>query len=359
MAYSSITKPTDYFNTITWVGAGNSNRDFTGVGFAPDWVWVKNRGGSLAIAHSLYDRLRGAGSNKELVSNTTTAEGGENHESYDYLSAFGSDGFSSTYAGNTAYYFNESGSNYVGWNWLANGGTGSSNSNGTITSSVSANTTAGFSIVSYTGTGSAATIGHGLGAVPKWYIVKRRDAGSSNWHVYHAGNAATQDIRLNLAEAAFTTDIWNDTAPTSTVFNVKTSVDVNASSGTYIAYCFAEIKGYSKFGTYEGNANADGTFVYTGFKPAFVIVKNKDAAENWIMFDNKRPGYNLTDALLKPNLNNIESTSGVKFDLLSNGFKARVSDAEGNSSATFIYAAFAENPFVGNDSGTAVPVTAR
>jgi hypothetical protein len=348
MAYSSIIKPSDYFNTVLYTGNGSTNA-ITGVGFQPDWLWVKCR--SNANGGQLFDVLRTTNS---LSPNETDAEA---NRASDGFTSLDSDGFTmngSGSGGNT----NVSSRTYVAWNWLAANGT-ASNSNGSITSTVSANTTAGFSIVSYTGTGSAGTVGHGLGAVPKWYFVKRRDTGSSNWHVYHAGNAATQDIRLNLAEAAFTTDIWNDTAPTSTVFNVKISIDVNASGGTYIAYCFAEKKGYSKFGTYEGNANADGTFIYTGFKPALVIVKNKDAAENWIMFDNKRPGHNLTDALLKPNLSNAESTSGVKFDLLSNGFKARVSDAEGNSSNTFIYMAFAENPFVGNDSGTAVPVTAR
>jgi len=344
MAYSTISKPELYFNTKLYTGDGSTSNSITGVGFQPDWIWIKKRNSSAS--HRLVDSIRGV--QKHLASDNTNADVTQNS-----VMSFDTDGFTVGDSAGT----NGSSDTFASWNWLASGST-ASNSDGSINSTVSVNTTAGFSIVSYTGTGSAGTIGHGLGAVPKWYFVKRRDAGTSNWHVYHAGNAATQDIRLNLAEAAFTTDIWNDTAPTSTVFNVKTSVDVNASSGTYIAYCFAEIKGYSKFGTYEGNANADGTFVYTGFKPAFVIVKNKDAAENWIMFDNKRPGYNLTDALLKPNLNNIESTSGVKFDLLSNGFKARVSDAEGNSSATFIYAAFAENPFVGNDSGTAVPVTA-
>ena len=229
---------------------------------------------------------------------------------------------------------------------------------GSIQSNISPNTTAGFSIVSYTGTGSNLTAGHGLGSVVKMFFVKEL-SNANSWEVYHVSQGAGKNAQLNTT-AAFESagsSRWNSTAPTSTTISIGTDSGVNRSSSNYIAYCFAEKKGYSKFGSYTGNGNANGTFVYTGFKPAFVMVKNTGASENWIIFDNRRPGYNLTDALLKPNLSNAESTSGVKFDMLSNGFKARVSDAEGNSSGgNFIYMAFAENPFT---SSTGTPVTAR
>ena len=362
MAYSSITKPTDYFNTLTWVGSGNSSRDFTGVGFAPDLVWVKNRGGSVAINHSLYDRLRGAGANKELVPNNTTAEGAENHDSYDYLSAFGSDGFSSTYVGNVAYYFNESGANYVGWSWLANGGTGSSNSDGAITSTVSANTTAGFSIVKYTATGSATNFGHGLGVAPSVVIIKDIDGTSgSGWLVGHTGIGMTNYIKLNATQASTSsTDVFAQNATSSLVY-IGNSAAVSESSKNYIAYCFAEKKGYSKFGSYTGNGGTDGTFIYTGFKPAWVIAKRTDSSSSgaWVMWDNTRSTFNPCDEYLVANANSAESTTGTPIDIFSNGWKPGSAGACNISGGSFIYLAFAENPFVGNDSGTAVPVTAR
>jgi len=359
MAYSSITKPTDYFNTITWTGSGNSSpRSFTGVGFQPDWVWYKCR--SDTYNHNFVDAVRGTGLNKELCSNKTSAEGGGDSSTHGYLSSFDTDGFSSANGSSNNLEFNQSGDTFVAWNWLGANGT-ASNSNGSITTTVSANQTAGFSIVSYTGTGSAGTIGHGLGTTPAMGIFKNRSASSTHWRVWQQNLDNDKILELSDTTVAHTpgTADFNISNNSSTVWGLSTNSQSNGSGNSMIAYIFAEKQGYSKFGQYEGNANADGTFVYTGFLPAFVMAKNIDAAENWIIFDNKRPGYNLTNALLKPNLINVESTSGVKFDLLSNGFKARVSDAEGNSSATFIYAAFAENPFVGNDSGTAVPVTAR
>ena len=349
MAYSSIAKPTDYFNTVLYSGTG-SDQSVTGTGFTADWIWLKERNG--ADYHFVNDSVRGKGSNNHYLNiypNDTTAEADQTTG----LNAINSNGFDITYRAE----LNESGKNYVAWNWLA-GGTASSNSNGGTSSTVSVNTTAGFSIVGWTGAGSATTVGHGLGVAPKVVLLKNRSE-VYGWQMYHESLGNGKYVSINNSDAAATSSqSWNDTSPTSSVFSVGASDSNNKSGNNIIAYCFAEKQGYSKFGQYEGNANADGTYIYTGFKPAVVIVKNIDAAENWIIFDNKRPGYNLTDALLKPNLNNAESTSGVKFDLLSNGFKARVSDAEGNSSATFIYLAFAENPFVGNDSGTAVPLTA-
>jgi len=344
MAYSSIAKPTDYFNTVLYTGTGSSN-SVTGVGFQPDWVWLKKR--NSTGNHFIYDAVRGV--QQTIYADATSAEATQSQG----LTAFGTDGFTVGTNSN----INGSSNTNVSWNWLAANGT-ASNSDGGTSSTVSVNTTAGLSIVGWAGAGSATTVGHGLGVAPKVVLVKNRSE-VYGWQMYHESLGNGKYVSINSSDAAATSSqSWNDTSPTSSVFSVGASDSNNKSGNNIIAYCFAEKQGYSKLGQYEGNANADGTFVYTGFKPAVVIVKNIDAAENWIIFDNKRPGYNLTDALLKPNLNNAESTSGVKFDLLSNGFKARVSDAEGNSSATFIYLAFAENPFVGNDSGTAVPVTA-
>jgi len=235
-----------------------------------------------------------------------------------------------------------------------------SNFSGSVQSNISPNTTSGFSIVSWTSlaSGSNYTVGHGLGSTPAMIILKGRHE-SNSWQVYqHKNTSSPETDYLELNSNAATADypVWNDTAPTSSVFTCGTWSGFD-NGGTMIAYCFNEVQGFSKMGSYTGNGNANGTFIYTGFSPSWVMVKNSGAAENWIIFDNKRPGYNLTDALLKPNLSNVESTSGVKFDMLSNGFKARVSDAEGNSSGgSFIYMAFAENPFT---SSAGTPVTAR
>ena len=347
MAYSSITKPSDYFNTVLYTGNAASSHAITGVGFQPDWIWLKNRDASGGEDHGLFDSVRGV--DKWLSSNTTAAEtnyGG----GYGVLS-FDSDGF--TVGNGTA--VNQNSQKIVGWNWLAANST-ASNSDGGTSSTVSVNTTAGLSIVGWAGAGSATTVGHGLGVAPKVVLVKNRSE-VYGWQMYHESLGNGKYVSLNSTDAVATSSqSWNDTSPTSSVFSVGASDSNNKSGNNIIAYCFAEKQGYSKFWQYEGNANADGTYIYTGFLPAVVIVKNIDAAENWIIFDNKRPGYNLTDALLKPNLSNAESTSGVKFDLLSNGFKARVSDAEGNSSNTFIYMAFAQSPFV-NSNG--VPTNAR
>ena len=358
MAYTTIDDPTIYFETLLWTGNGNTPRTFTGLDFAPNMIWSKRR--DDAAGHNLLDTVRGSGADAELCPSTNGAEGSNNANAYGYLSAYTSDGFTVTEGSSDNAYWNNNTATYVAWNWKA--GTSFSNdasatSVGTIDSTGSINTTAGISIISYTGTGSAGTIAHGLGAVPKVVLAKRR-SDASNWCMYHASVGNTKALYLNNnTVGATSTTFWNDTNPSSTVFTVGSDAATNGSSDTQIAYCFAEKKGYSKFGSYKGNGNADGTFVYNGFKPAFVMVKNTGAEENWIIFDNKRPGYNLTDALLKPNLSNAESTSGVKFDMLSNGFKARVSDAEGNSSGgSFIYMAFAENPFV---SSNKIPNNAR
>ena len=345
MPYTTIDKPTDYFNTVLWSG-NSSTQSITGVGFQADFVWIKDRSGGND--HQILDSVRGA--TKALSSNRTDL-----NTFSDGLTSFDSDGYS---LGNNTRY-NASGSNYVGWNWLA-GGTASSNSDGSTTSSVSANTTSGFSIVKFTGTGSATTLGHGLGAVPKWILVKTLDR-TENWVVYHVGNDASapedKSIRLDGTNAVQdNSGHFNDTAPTSSVFSVGNGAGVNPSGEDQIAYCFAEKKGYSKFGTYKGNSNADGPFVYTGFKPSFIIGKVSSDTNDWFMFDNKRSTFNAIDDSLFPNKSDAESTSHV-IDFLSNGFKIRDSDGTVNSTGnTYIYMAFAESPFV---SSKGIPTTAR
>ena len=231
---------------------------------------------------------------------------------------------------------------------------GSSNFSGSIQSTVSVNTTAGFSIVSYTGTGSAATIGHGLGVKPSMIIAKNLSS-SYGWYVYHKSIAATHEILLNSNAAKDTTSQWNDTEPTSSVFSVGTAAATNGSGNNFVAYCFAEKTGYSKFGSYTGNGNADGTFVYTGFKPAFVIVKQTNETRDWLIMDNKRLGYNPNNYDLHSNGNDTEDTN-ARLDLLSNGFKQRItSSANNKSGATYIYMAFGQL-IVGSNN---VPATAR
>jgi hypothetical protein len=339
MAYTTIDKPDDYFNTVLYTGTGSS-RNQTGVGFDPDWVWIKSR--SNAYNNNVWDRVRGAG--ERLITNATDAEETQTGD----MSAFVTDGVTLG-GGNIT---NASGATYAMWNWLA-GGTGVSNTQGSITSTVSANTTSGFSVVTFTSTGSTSTVGHGLGSAPAMIIGKRRDS-TSTWTVGHQSLGWTKFLRLEDTTAVGTeTGWWNNTNPTSIVFTHGT----NWNAGTWVAYCFAEVKGYSKFGSYAGNNNADGTFVYTGFSPSFLLVKRYGGGtQNWVIYDNKRNTYNLTNSTLRPNLSDAEATNnGV--DLLSNGFKFRSSDGDSNGySDGYIYMAFAENPFV---TSTSIPTTAR
>ena len=347
MAYTTIDKPSDYFNTVTYVANQTDNRQIT-VGFQPDWTWLKDR--DQAVNHDLYDSVRGA--TKYISSNKTNAEGTQT----DGLKSFNSTGFTlGTGWGNQS-----TGDDYVSWNWKA--GTSFTNDAsatgiGNIDSTGSVNTDAGFSIISYTGTGSAGTVAHGLGSELACYIIKQRNT-TGGWIVYHKGNTSspqTDYLRLDKTDATVDDAIFNDTAPTSSVFSIGTNAPVNTSSGTYIAYCFAEKKGYSKFGSYTGNGNADGTFIYTGFKPAWVMMKATTASEHWNIHDNKRDPINICDAGLKANTSGAEEDAD-RLDFVSNGFKHRSSSGGYNSSNTFIYMAFAENPFV---SSTGVPATAR
>jgi hypothetical protein len=344
MAYTTINKPTDYFNTKLYTGNGSAGNAITGVGFQPDWVWFKCR--SEAQSHFLFDAIRG--SNKTIQSHSVNAEA----TSTSLLASFDSDGFTV----NTDDGVNGSSKTYASWNWKANGA-GSSNTDGSITSTVSANTTSGFSIVSYTGTGANATIGHGLGVAPAMIIIKARTF-VEDWIVYHQSTGNTVKLDLNTTNATnASVTYWNNTSPTSSVFSVGTNDRPNKSGNDFIAYCFAEKKGFSKFGSYTGNGSTDGTFVYTGFKPAMVIIKKTSGADDWALFDNKRDIDNVTEHLIRPNTSAAEEVhANFQMDLLSNGFKLRTTDGKMNSSNNYIYMAFAEAPLVGTNN---IPTTAR
>ena len=343
MAYTTIKKPSDYFNTNLYTG-NNTETSHT-VGFQPDWTWLKVR--NADGSHYLFDSVRGV--TKYIQANSTAAEGTDSN----LIKSFDANG----YTIGTSNAVNTTGETMVGWNWKA-GGSASSNTDGSITSSVSANQDAGFSIVSYTGNATAnATVGHGLGVAPSMMIVKKRN-GAFNWGIYHKSLTAHKLLAFTTGAPDDDASYWNDVEPTSSVFNLGSGALTNGSGSTMIAYCFAEKQGYSKFGSYTGNGNADGTFVYTGFKPAFVMVKQTNTARYWAMFDNKRDGLNPTNRPLFPNASDQESDSvNYYHDILSNGFKWRTNSNIMNvSGGTYIYMAFAENPFV---TSTGVPATAR
>ena len=340
MAYTTIKKPSDYFNTKLWTGNG-STQSITGVGFQPDFTWVKGR--SEPEHHTINDSVRGA--NKQLYSHLTYGESTDT----DRLQSFDSDGFTL----GTDVVVNKSSQTFASWNWLAANGT-ASNTDGSITSTVSANTTSGFSIVSYTGTGSNATVGHGLGVTPKMVIIKNRSDGTQFWGVYHASlSGADQYLVLDQNVSAQSgSAIFNSTHPTSSVFSVGTHGTTNESGDNFIAYCFADVKGFSKFGSYTGNGNADGTFVYTGFSPSFVMLKRTNTTGSWTMYDNKRHTYNPNGEYLLAN----SSGASVDFDnvdFLSNGFKLRDASFNNGSGDTIIYMCFAEEPLVGDNPATA------
>ena len=329
MAYSTIPKSSSYFNTKIYTGNGSAGHSITGVGFQPDWVWIKTR--SDSNNHTIFDAVRGV--TKRLRSNQNNAENTSSG-----VTSFDSDGFTvgTDSAGNSG--------TMVSWNWKANG-LGSSNTDGTInTTYTSANTTSGMSIIQYNGNGSAgATIGHGLGVAPKCVIIKRTDT-TSNWIFGTGATGFTKFLYLNTTDAETTNaGAFNNTAPSSSVITLGSWNDVNNSSGTYICYAFAEKTGFSKFGSYIGNANADGPFIYTGFKPAFVLLKTSSYAESWIMIDNQRLGYNGSSALLRADDSGAEVTTLVNPDFLSNGFKVRNTNNWYNkNSETYIYMAFGQ-----------------
>jgi len=330
---TSSTQANDFMNVVLYTGTGSS-QSITGVGFQPDFAWIKSR--SATTDHGLYDAVRGV--QKQLESNNTNAETTESTG----LTAFGSDGFT---VGALAQ-LNTASATYVGWNWKANGA-GSSNTSGTIASTVSANTTSGFSIVTYTGTGSNATVGHGLGVAPSMVIVKSRTGTTKSWIVWHTAIANTKFLYLNATDGETTgTAIWNSTSPTPSVFSVGTDSAVNENTKNLVAYCFTSVAGYSAFSSYTGNGSSDGPFVFLGFRPRWVMVKRTDVAAAWPMYNSAINPYNVTDFRLSANEITAEFTSAFKLDLVSNGFKIRSSDTDGNASGgTYIYAAFAESPF--------------
>ena len=323
-----------YTGNLTGQSITNGGNNTLGTTFQPDLVWIKSR--SAATDHKLTDSVRGV--TKALISNTTGAETTD----LTGVTAINSNGF--TVGVSTVY--NNTGVTYVGWQWKA-GTTSASNTNGSITSTVSANTTAGFSIVTYTGNGTnGATVGHGLGVAPSMVIVKSRSTAGTDWPVYHSSLGATGILPLDTTDAFIVTSTpWNNTAPTSSVFSVGTSGDTNLSARTYVAYCFAPVAGYSAFGSYTGNGSGDGTFVYLGFRPRFVLIKISSGVDNWFIFDTARGTYNDNNPYLLPNTSGAEGAFSAP-EMLSNGFKLNTtSTALNGSGSTYIYAAFAENPF--------------
>ena len=342
MSYTNgLDKPSDYFNTKLYTGNGGTNA-ITGVGFQPDWVWLKDRTTSEA-SHKVYDSVRGT--TKYLAPNNTGAEATESG-----VTAFGSDGFTLGSAGGT----NGNGISFVSWNWKA--GTSftndaSSTGIGNIDSTGSVNTDAGFSVISYTGDANADnTVAHGLGSVPKMIILKNRSI-SSNWMVYHASTGAQAPLFLNLTNAAGSGDPDRfKVVPTSSVFTPGTAQEGNGNGNSIIAYCFAEKQGYSKFGSYTGNDNADGTFVYTGFAPAWVMIKRTNSVNDWLILDTKRNPINPSNERILANTNAAASTANTMVDFLSNGFKPRSTYGGINGdSDNFIYMAFAESPLVNSN----------
>jgi hypothetical protein len=344
MAFTNINKSSDYFSANLYTGNGG-NQTITGVNHQPDMVWFKSR--DAGNSHALVDIVRGT--TKVLYPDTNSAE--------QTISAqtFNSDGFALV-QDSGANSINSNGSTKVAWSWKAGAGQGSSNTDGSInTTYTSVNTTAGFSISKYTGTGSNATVGHGLGAVPKVVLVKGLGH-TSQWYMYHIGTGAGKVMLLDNA-AAQTTDTtsWQNTTPTSSVFSIGNDGGTNGSSNTYVAYCFAEKPGFFSAGSYKGGGNADGSFVQTNFRPGLVIVKNYETTDQYQMFDSKR-GINGAMGFSYPDSHEAE-TATVPMDIYSNGFKFRdTSQARNGTNYDFIYMAWAEAPIVGSNN---VPCTAR
>mgnify|MGYP001401012347 CR=1 FL=1 len=346
MAYSTISKSTLHFETKLWTGNG-STQTITGFGFQPDMVWLKQRTSSTRN-HNLYDAVRGATARiyPDDTSGQDTASNG--------LTGFTSDGFT---LGNDTSNSENSGT-YVSWNWKA-GGAGSANSDGsTATVKTSANATAGISVVQYTGNGANRTMGHGLGIAPDMILTKQT-SGTRDWYVGATSIGWAAELYLqSSAGSASSPSTFNSTAPTTSVFSIGSGSAANSNGETFMAYCFADVKGFSKIGKqYSGNGNADGPFVFCGFKPAWVLIKREQGGQNWNIYDNKRLGYNGGDAPLFADLNNVESTDYGRIDFLSNGFKIRTTNGQLNTDGnSYTYMAFAEAPLVGSNNQ---PSTAR
>ena len=343
----TIDDGSQYFNTVLYTGDGNNGRTVTGLGFQSDWTWIKSRNRG-DVDHILNDSTRGAG--KNIYSNATYPE----DTSTNKIVSFDSDGLTL----NNHVSVNGSSDTYVAWNWKASGGTTTTDTSGDIDTVVQANQTAGFSILTFTSNGSSnQTIPHGLGSAPEVFWVKPRSA-TGSWYCYFKEIGATHYLRLNSTDAKVDQTIWGDTHPTSTLLTIDTDT-VAGGTPTMLVYCFKQIEGYSKFGSYTGNGSTDGTFVYTGFRPAFVILKATSRADRWVISDSKRSTINPSDEFLDAQdilaEGNLGATGGL--DILSNGFKLKNTDAVLNGSGdTYIYMAFAENPFV---SSSGVPVVAR
>jgi len=344
----TILKGNQFFNATTYTGNGTTTGNtqaisnaVNGVSFQPDLVWIKSRSSGTQF-HMWNDSVRGT--NKLIYSNSTGAEDSLSN----VFSSFNSDGFTVAY--NSTYsqaVTNLNGSTYVAWQWKANG-SAVTNTSGSITSQVNAGTSQGFSVVTWTGTGVAATVGHGLGVAPRFIIAKRRNA-AVNWFVgsgaFPSWSYALEGLNTTAAANSGATAVWNATAPTSSVFSIGT--DLSASGGTYVAYCFSEVAGFSKFGSYTGNGSADGPFVFCGFRPRFVMIKRTDSTGNWQIIDTARSTFNESVATLYPNLSNAEDLTNTKLDALANGFKIRGTPSTdfNTSGSTYIFAAFAESPF--------------
>ena len=345
MAYTTINKSSEHFNTKLYEGTSGTV-NVTGLSFQPDFCWLKNR--DAGNRNALFDVLRTA--TYRLRTDGTDASVAD----ADTLTSFNSDGFT-VGADADGYGANQNGASFTSWNWKANGA-GSANTDGSISSTVSANTTSGFSVVKWTNsTSNAGTIGHGLGVAPKMIIFKTTSA-VTNWYVYHKSIGAGNFLELNgTVGSQASANLFDNTEPTTSVFSTGTNpAFIN---NTMIAYCFAEKQCFSKFSSYTGNGNADGTFVYTGFKPAFFLLKKTSATDDWHLFDTKRDAYNMAEKNLRPNRNDAETTASVDIDILSNGVKLKNSDDNGNASGSnYIYMAFAEAPLVGTNN---VPCTAR
>ena len=357
MAYTTIDDPSAHFQCELYTGNSGTNAiTFSGNSdMKPDLVWNKRY--DVGYNHVIWNSSVGVG--KYLNSNTTNAEA-----TFNYLTSFDTDGVT---FGNADQSVNVSGGSYILWNWKANGGTTSSNTDGSTTSTVQANTDAGFSIVTWTGTGSATTLGHGLGVAPAVLIVKNRST-AVDWAVYHQDlTNAGYVLALNNTDAEVNSGFqrWNRADPTSSVFSVGSGQQTNENTSNMIAYCFAEKQGYSKFGSYAGTGGGgtNGKFVYTGFRPALVVIKSSSTSANWQVYSNKRPSYgnNINKKLgwnnvTHENGSDLGNTSQNNIDFLSNGFRCTTANTDTNSSQTYIYMAFAESPFV---TSTGIPTTAR
>ena len=329
MAYTVIDKPSDYFNTVLYSG-NNTSQSVTGVGFQPDWVWLKERNGTEQ--HNVYDSVRGI--YKRLMPDANSLE----YSSDTQLTAFGSDGFSV----GSSDAINDAGNSMVAWNWKKSA-------------------TSGFDIVTATGTGSAKTIAHSLSAVPQVIISKEKSGSINDWVVYHESLGNNKKLTLNTTNAVNTDSCWNNTTPTSSVFSVSGASVVNRNSSTYVYYLFSEKKGYSKFSSYIGNGQdtPNGVFTYLGFTPAFILIKATDI-NSWVMVDNKRPAdSNPVDDSLAADSSAAETTGNADttFDFLSNGFRTNGNSGNNNSSGQeYIFMAFASSPFT---TSTGIPATAK